>query len=148
MTALSACPLSTSHNARSVSTLVASGQAAGSSSQNVCTARSVGQICSRASVPANLAACASVIRRAAAAGAKLVLLPEAADFIAPQSDVSKLSAPLDGSPFVDGIKAAARKGEVWVGVGVHEQGPEEKCWNTQLVSGDREGSQQCELWEC
>lgn len=85
-------------------------------------------------MPANLSACASVIRRAAAAGAALVLLPEAADFIAPQAEVSKLSTPLDASPFVEGIRAAARAGEVWVGVGVHEKGPEEKCWNTQLVS--------------
>ena len=74
------------------------------------------------------------LRRAAAAGAKLILLPEAADFIAPQSEVSKLSTALDASPFVDGIKDAARKSDVWVGVGVHEKGPEERCWNTQLVS--------------
>lgn len=90
-------------------------------------------------MPANLAACASVIRRAAAAGAKLVVLPEAADFIAPQAEVFKLSTPLDASPFVDGMKAAARKGEVWVGVSVHEQGPEDKCWNTQLVSLGKSG---------
>jgi hypothetical protein len=34
------------------------------------------------------------------------------------------------------LKKQARESKVWVGVGVHEKGPEnepEKCYNTQLV---------------
>lgn len=85
-------------------------------------------------VAANLALCTSLIKRAASAGAKLVLLPEASDFIAPQPQVASLSAPLDDSPFVSGIKSAAALNQCWVGVGVHERGEAERCWNTQLVS--------------
>lgn len=101
--------------------------------------RSVAQICSRASIPSNLAVCASVIHRAALAGAKLILLPEASDFLAPQLEVARLSTPLDGSEFVDGIRHAARRDGVWVGVGVHEKGGGERCWNSQLVSRARVG---------
>ena len=42
----------------------------------------VAQICSRNNVAANLRACQTVVQNAAAAGAKFVCLPEAADYIA------------------------------------------------------------------
>lgn len=94
----------------------------------------VGQLCSKAVVEANLAQCRSIVRRAAAAGAKLVMLPEASDFIADAASVMKLTRPLGESPFVDGIKSAAKAGSVWVGVGVHESSDDPKrCYNTNIL---------------
>ncbi|SCZ90270.1 BZ3500_MvSof-1268-A1-R1_Chr1-3g01883 [Microbotryum saponariae] len=119
----------------------------------------VAQICSLPSLTHNVALCRSVIRRAAQAGADLVWLPEASDFIASAADVPGLSRPLDQSVFIDGVKvsrkgvlhcysgypledvrrgisiqAQAKFSKVWVGVGVHESVKgEERCCNTNLL---------------
>lgn len=97
----------------------------------------VGQLCSTANVARNGRICASIIRRAALAQAKLVHLPEAADFIAVKpEDVPDLAEPIEGGSFVEVIRNQARESKVWVGVGVHEKGPKTeptKCYNTQLV---------------
>ncbi|SGY35350.1 BQ5605_C002g01757 [Microbotryum silenes-dioicae] len=94
----------------------------------------VAQICSLPSLTHNVALCRSVIRRAAQAGAHLVWLPEASDFIACAADVPCLSRPLDQSVFIDGVKAQAKFSKVWVGVGVHESVKgEERCYNTNLL---------------
>jgi predicted amidohydrolase len=97
----------------------------------------VGQLCSTANIARNTRLCTSIIRRAAAAQAQLVYLPEASDFIAEKpADVPGLAEPIEGGSFVEALKKQARESKVWVGVGVHEKGPEnepEKCYNTQLV---------------
>ncbi|SCV68379.1 BQ2448_500 [Microbotryum intermedium] len=110
----------------------------------------VAQICSLPSLTHNVALCRSVIRRAAQAGAQLIWLPEASDFIASAAEVTSLSRPLDKSEFIDGVKlvppfvdvisphlstqAQARDSKVWVGVGVHETvRDEERCYNTNLL---------------
>jgi hypothetical protein len=94
----------------------------------------VAQLCSRSSVAQNLLLCKSVIRRASGAGAQLLWLPEASDFIAAAEDVPRLSRPLDKSDFIDGIKASAVEERIWVGVGVHESAEATRCYNTNLVS--------------
>lgn len=93
----------------------------------------VGQLCSTDNVDRNAKMCASIIRRAAAAGCQLVLLPEAADFIADASRVSQLSQPVDSSDFVQRVKEQAKESGVWVGVCVHEGTDSEKCYNSSLV---------------
>ncbi|KAM0755655.1 putative NIT2-nitrilase [Meredithblackwellia eburnea MCA 4105] len=96
----------------------------------------VGQLCSKAVVETNLRLCASIVTRAAQQGARLVWLPEASDFIADAKHVPELSRPLNESPFIDGLKQAAKQSNVWVGVGVHESGPPEdskRCYNTNLL---------------
>jgi predicted amidohydrolase len=81
----------------------------------------VGQLCSTPFIQRNLVTCKRLIERAAKAGAKLVYLPEASDFIAPTSGVISLTYPLQSNPFVDGIKEQAKQSAVWVGVGIHER---------------------------
>jgi predicted amidohydrolase len=51
----------------------------------------VGQLCSRNNVAWNLKICRSVLERAAAAGAKFVCLPEAADYICPADEGALLA---------------------------------------------------------
>lgn len=95
----------------------------------------VGQICSTASVAKNLLLCQSLIRRSSLAGVKLLYLPEASDFLAPPSEVGRLSSPVSNHPFLEGIKKYARQYSMWVGVGIHEsvEGEEHKCYNTNVL---------------
>ncbi|GAA6035999.1 hypothetical protein JCM8097_005207 [Rhodosporidiobolus ruineniae] len=94
----------------------------------------VGQLCSTSNVAHNARLCTSIIRRAAAAQAQLVFLPEASDYIASPEEGRKLMRPLDEKGgFVEEMRRQARESKVWVGVGVHEKATEEKCYNTNLL---------------
>lgn len=68
----------------------------------------------------NLESVSNIITNAVQAGAKMVFLPEASDFIAPSSEVMSLTKPLNESEFVLGIRAKAKDLGVWLSVGVHE----------------------------
>jgi deaminated glutathione amidase len=81
----------------------------------------VAQLCSKPSILRNLKICRDIIQQAAQAGAKLVYLPEASDFIAPSADVYSLATPNATNAFVDGIKEEARQRSVWVGIGIHQR---------------------------
>ncbi|KAG0661860.1 Carbon-nitrogen hydrolase [Rhodotorula mucilaginosa] len=93
----------------------------------------VGQLCSTDNVKRNAEMCASIIRRAAAADCQLVLLPEAADFIADASKVKELSQPIDSSDFVKRVREQAKESKIWVGVCVHEATDSEKSYNSSLL---------------
>ncbi|GAA5912675.1 hypothetical protein JCM5296_006053 [Sporobolomyces johnsonii] len=94
----------------------------------------VAQMCSTSNVAHNARLACSVIRRAAAASASLVYLPEAADFICAEAkDVSRLSKALDESEFVRDVRRQAKESGIWVGVGVHEKATAEQCYNTNLL---------------
>lgn len=81
----------------------------------------VTQLCSTPSITRNLVICKRIIERAANAGAKLVYLPEASDYIAPTFEVYSLSSYINSSSFVEGVREQARRSSVWVGVGIHER---------------------------
>lgn len=69
----------------------------------------------------NLEAVSGIITGAAKAGAKLIFLPEASDFIANHADESAaLTKPLAQNEFVQGVRARAKESGVWISVGVHE----------------------------
>ncbi|OHE97079.1 carbon-nitrogen hydrolase [Colletotrichum orchidophilum] len=80
----------------------------------------VGQICSTASLSHNLEQCVRLVAKAAVGGAKVLFLPEAADYIAssPQESLS-LAQPQSNSPFVLGLQEAAKAHSVAVNVGIH-----------------------------
>ncbi|EGY15768.1 hypothetical protein VD0002_g452 [Verticillium dahliae] len=80
----------------------------------------IGQICSTASLAHNLEQCVRLVAKAAAGNAKVLFLPEAADYIAssPQESLA-LALPQDESPFVIGLQDAARKHSLAVNVGIH-----------------------------
>ncbi|KAM0669381.1 hypothetical protein ACQRIT_004432 [Beauveria bassiana] len=80
----------------------------------------VGQICSTASLKGNLEQCVKLVAKAAAGGAKVLFLPEASDYIAPDAKTSlELAQPQTVSPFVVGLRAAAKAHAVAVHVGIH-----------------------------
>ncbi|RBR02167.1 hypothetical protein VDGD_06932 [Verticillium dahliae] len=83
-------------------------------------AQAIGQICSTASLAHNLEQCVRLVAKAAAGNAKVLFLPEAADYIAssPQESLA-LALPQDESPFVIGLQDAARKHSLAVNVGIH-----------------------------
>ncbi|TWU78612.1 Carbon-nitrogen hydrolase [Metarhizium rileyi] len=81
----------------------------------------VGQICSTASVKANLDQCVRLVSKAAGGGAKVLFLPEASDYIAHDARESlALAQPQASSAFVQGLCAAARSHSMAVHVGIHE----------------------------
>ncbi|BGP57166.1 hypothetical protein JCM8202_005396 [Rhodotorula sphaerocarpa] len=93
----------------------------------------VGQLCSTANRERNAAMCASIIRRAAAAGCQLVLLPEASDFIAGPDQVRELAEPVESNKFLRRVRDQAKESGVWVGVCIHEATDGEKCFNSSLL---------------
>ncbi|KAI8625441.1 carbon-nitrogen hydrolase [Xylariaceae sp. FL1651] len=68
----------------------------------------------------NLAQCVKLMGQAASAGAKILFLPEASDYIATSSQESlSLARPVSSSSFVTGLQAAAAKHSIAVHVGIH-----------------------------
>ncbi|KAI2611247.1 carbon-nitrogen hydrolase [Hypoxylon fragiforme] len=80
----------------------------------------VGQICSSNSMAHNLEQCVKLVGQAAAAGAKILFLPEASDYIGttPQESLS-LAKPVATSPFVTGLRSAAAQHKLAIHVGIH-----------------------------
>ncbi|KAI0467872.1 carbon-nitrogen hydrolase [Xylaria cf. heliscus] len=80
----------------------------------------IGQICSSNSMTANLAQCVKLVGQAAKAGAKILFLPEASDYIGTSAQESlSLARPVASSPFVTGLQAAAAEHSIGVHVGIH-----------------------------
>ncbi|KAI0407803.1 carbon-nitrogen hydrolase [Xylaria palmicola] len=80
----------------------------------------IGQICSSNSMASNLAQCVKLVGRAADAGAKILFLPEASDYIGTSAQESlSLARPVASSPFVTGLQAAAARHSIAVHVGIH-----------------------------
>ncbi|KAI1381628.1 carbon-nitrogen hydrolase [Hypoxylon crocopeplum] len=80
----------------------------------------IGQICSSNSMAHNLEQCVKLVGQAAAAGAKVLFLPEASDYIGTSGQESiSLAKPVATSPFVAGLRSAAAKHQLAVHVGIH-----------------------------
>ncbi|KAL7821067.1 nitrilase and fragile histidine triad fusion protein NitFhit [Trichoderma gracile] len=85
------------------------------------TIAAVGQICSTGSIAANLNQCVRLVAKAAVGGAKVLFLPEASDYIALNAQASlDLAVPQASSPFVQGLRAAAKAHSIAVHVGIHD----------------------------
>ncbi|KAI1471473.1 carbon-nitrogen hydrolase [Daldinia caldariorum] len=80
----------------------------------------IGQICSSNSMAHNLEQCVKLVGQAAAAGAKILFLPEASDYIGTSAQESLfLAQPIHTSPFVSGLRSAAAQHRLAVHVGIH-----------------------------
>ncbi|PFH55842.1 hypothetical protein XA68_17526 [Ophiocordyceps unilateralis] len=91
------------------------------------TLAAVGQLCSTASPKANLEQCVRLVAGAAAGGAKMLFLPEASDYVAPDGQTAlALAEPQATSSFVLGLRAAARQHKVAIHVGIHDVGKEDE----------------------
>ncbi|KAH7021250.1 carbon-nitrogen hydrolase [Microdochium trichocladiopsis] len=72
----------------------------------------------------NLDQCTSLASKAAAAGAKVLFLPEASDYIATSASESLgLAEPMASSPFVKGLQDAAKQHNLAIHVGIHDVAP-------------------------
>jgi len=94
----------------------------------------IGQLCSTASMTHNLALCKILVKKAVDAGAKALFLPEASDYIASSATESvSLAQPMDTSPFVLGLRRAAKDSNLAINVGIHVPAENGKlsnrsCW--------------------
>lgn len=90
------------------------------------------QLRSTSDPDANLAAAGVLVARAAAAGARVAVLPEAtmARFGTTLADVAQ---PVDG-PFGDGIRALAREHGLWVVAGMFEPADTVRVYNALLAT--------------
>ncbi|RDW66196.1 carbon-nitrogen hydrolase-2 [Coleophoma cylindrospora] len=78
----------------------------------------------------NLALCKILVKKAVDAGAKALFLPEATDYIAsnPQESIA-LAQPMESSPFLLGLKEAARDSSLAINVGIHVPAKSGKIYN-------------------
>lgn len=86
---------------------------------------------STASMAHNLAQAQSLVRKAYEAGAEVLFLPEAADYITSASSAD-LCKSVQTSPFVLGLQKEALKYELPINVGIHEPAEGGKVKNTLI----------------
>lgn len=95
-----------------------------------------GQFCATNALAANLAACQILLRKAAAAGAKALFLPEASDYISTSpAETLALCVPASESVFVLGLQEEAKRLALPVNVGIHEptaDGKKERVRNMSI----------------
>ncbi|KAL8703377.1 MAG: hypothetical protein Q9201_003433 [Fulgogasparrea decipioides] len=88
----------------------------------------------------NLSQCQLLIKKAVAAGAKALFLPEASDYIAPSAaETVSLVQPTSVSPFVLGLQSSAREHRLSINVGIHEPAQNGKKVKNTLVWIDEHG---------
>ncbi|KAI9371448.1 carbon-nitrogen hydrolase [Aspergillus egyptiacus] len=98
----------------------------------------VGQLCSTASMTANLAACRILVRKAVEAGAKALFLPEAADYIGSTgAETISLARSVQESEFVLGLQKEARESKLHINVGIHEPASNGRVKNTLIWIDDQ-----------
>ncbi|KAH9865356.1 hypothetical protein J1614_008939 [Plenodomus biglobosus] len=97
----------------------------------------VGQLRSTASLSHNLTQAQSLVRKAHAAGASVLFLPEAADYLT-TGPSSGLCKSVTDSPFVRGLQDSAKQYSLPINVGIHEPANGKKVKNT-LIWIDEKG---------
>lgn len=100
-----------------------------------------GQFCATNVLAANLASCQTLLRMAAARGAKAIFLPEASDYISTSpAETLELCVPVSESVFVCGLQEEAKKLALSVNVGIHEptaDGKKERVRNMSIWIDER-----------
>ncbi|KAI8941423.1 hypothetical protein NX059_002645 [Plenodomus lindquistii] len=91
----------------------------------------VGQLRSTASLSHNLTQAQTLVRKAHAAGAHALFLPEAADYLTTGSS-SGLCKSVTDSEFVRGLQKSAKEYALPINVGIHEPADGEKVKNTLI----------------
>ncbi|KAL2043332.1 hypothetical protein N7G274_003638 [Stereocaulon virgatum] len=104
------------------------------------TLAAVGQLCSTASMTHNLSQCQILVRKAVAAGAKALFLPEASDYVAPSpTETVSLVRSTTDSVFVRGLQHEALHNKLPINVGIHEPTTDGKRVRNTLIWIDEEG---------
>ncbi|KAJ5679420.1 hypothetical protein N7462_007664 [Penicillium macrosclerotiorum] len=98
----------------------------------------VGQLCSTANITSNLAQCQTLIRKAAAAGAKVLFLPEASDYIASSAEESfSLAKSGECGDFILALQQQAKLEKIHINVGIHEIASEYRLKNSLVWIDDK-----------
>ncbi|KAK4693420.1 hypothetical protein P7C71_g3977, partial [Lecanoromycetidae sp. Uapishka_2] len=88
----------------------------------------------------NLAQCQILVKKAVAAGAKALFLPEASDYIASSpTETISLVRSTETSPFVKGLQHEARQAKLPINVGIHEPATGGKRVKNTLIWIDEKG---------
>ncbi|CAI7612488.1 unnamed protein product [Penicillium palitans] len=98
----------------------------------------VGQLCSTSNITSNLAQCKVLVRKAAAAGAKVLFLPEASDYIASSAEQSySLAQSEERTSFVSSLQRDAEEQNIHISVGIHEVASETRLKNLLIWIDDK-----------
>ncbi|KAL9600124.1 MAG: hypothetical protein Q9219_003380 [cf. Caloplaca sp. 3 TL-2023] len=88
----------------------------------------------------NLSQCRHLVKKAVAAGASALFLPEASDYIAASaSETVSLARSISDSPFVRGLQSSAREHRLPINVGIHEPAEDGRRVKNSLVWIDEQG---------
>ncbi|KAJ5606147.1 carbon-nitrogen hydrolase [Penicillium lagena] len=86
----------------------------------------------------NLAQCQTLVRKAVAAGAKALFLPEASDYIGSSAaETVSLARSVEESEFVLGLQKEAQQKNLHINVGIHEPASGGKVKNTLIWIDDK-----------
>ncbi|SAM04088.1 hypothetical protein [Absidia glauca] len=103
------------------------------------TLAAVGQFCASSIIETNTIRCCDLIKKAAQQGAKMLFLPEAADYISETKEqAGALATTLNESAFLQGLQQTAQEEQIWVSAGVHEkcvddENDQQRIYNTHVV---------------
>ncbi|KAJ5086627.1 hypothetical protein NUU61_007934 [Penicillium alfredii] len=98
----------------------------------------VGQLCSTANISLNLTQCQTLVRKAVTAGAKVLFLPEASDYIASSADESySLAHSQERTDFVSSLQNQARQEKIHINVGIHEAALGNRLKNSLIWIDDK-----------
>ncbi|KAJ5823298.1 hypothetical protein N7447_005638 [Penicillium robsamsonii] len=98
----------------------------------------VGQLCATSNITSNLAQCKVLVRKAVAAGAKVLFLPEASDYIASSGEQSySLAQSEERASFVSSLQIDAKEHHIHINVGIHEVASETRLKNSLIWIDDK-----------
>ncbi|KAJ5374923.1 hypothetical protein N7517_006929 [Penicillium concentricum] len=98
----------------------------------------VGQLCSTNNITSNLAQCKVLVQKAVAAGAKVLFLPEASDYIASSAEQSySLAQSEERASFVSSLQRDAKEHNIHINVGIHEVASETRLKNSLIWIDDK-----------
>ncbi|KAI8339641.1 nitrilase, putative [Chlamydoabsidia padenii] len=99
------------------------------------TLAAVGQFCASSIIETNTIRCCELIKKASQQGAKMLFLPEAADYISESKEqAGTLASTLKESNFLQELRKTAQSEQIWVSTGVHEKcDDQERVYNTHVV---------------
>ncbi|KAJ5206022.1 Carbon-nitrogen hydrolase [Penicillium cf. griseofulvum] len=98
----------------------------------------VGQLCSTSNITSNLAQCRVLVQKAVAAGAKVLFLPEASDYIASSAEQSySLAQSEERASFVSSLQIDAKEHSIHINVGIHEVASETRLKNSLIWIDDK-----------
>ncbi|KAF3937985.1 Formamidase [Dactylella cylindrospora] len=104
------------------------------------TLAAAGQFCATSSLTQNLLSCRRLIAKTLTAGAKILFLPEASDYLPISASESlKLVKPIESNEFVLGLQESAKEHRLPICVGIHEPAEGGKRVKNTCVYIDEDG---------